>query len=59
MSQSDLNEMVARATGESLSVVDQLGFHLADPLEVNSDPEPRRPLMVDWDSMSPADWPQW
>ena len=58
MSQRDLNEMVARATGESLSVVDQLGFHLADSLDVNYDPEPRRPLVFDWDSMCPADWPQ-
>ena len=58
MSQRDLNEMVARATGESLSVVNQLGFHLADSLEVSYDPEPRRPLVFDWDSMCPAQWPQ-
>jgi hypothetical protein len=58
MSQRELNEMVARATGESLGVVDRLGFHLADPLDVQNDPEPRRPLVLDWDSMCPADWPQ-
>jgi hypothetical protein len=57
MSQQDLNEAVARATGENLAVIDQRGFHLADPLDVNYDPEPRRPLVLDWDSMSPVEWP--
>lgn len=58
MSQCDLNKAVARVTGESLALVDPHGFHLADPLDVNYDPEPRRPLL-DWDSMSPTQWPQW
>ena len=57
MSQQDLNEAVAMATGESVAVIDQHGFHLADPLDVNYDPEPRRPLVFDWDSMSPVEWP--
>jgi len=57
MTQSDLNAAVARTTGESLAVVDHLGFHLADPLEVSFDPEPRRPLVFDWDSMSATEWP--
>jgi hypothetical protein len=57
MSQQDLNEAVARATGENLTVIDQRGFQLADPLDVNYDPEPRRPLVFDWDSMSPVEWP--
>jgi hypothetical protein len=57
MSQQDLNEAVARATGENLAVIDQRGFQLADPLDVNYDPEPRRPLVLDWDSMSPVEWP--
>jgi hypothetical protein len=38
---------VATATGENLSEIRQLGFSLADPLEVNYDPEPRRPLVFD------------
>ena len=58
MTQLDLNEAVSRATGETVSVVDHFGFQLADPLEVNFDPEPRRPLTFDWDSMSAADWPR-
>jgi hypothetical protein len=33
------------------------GFSLADPLEVAYDPEPRRPLVLDCDSLSPAEWP--
>ena len=57
MTQCDLNEAVARATGEPLSVVDRCGFQLADPLDVHFDPEPRRPLMFDWDSMSATEWP--
>jgi hypothetical protein len=57
MSQQELNEAVARATGESLGVIDQHGFQLADPLDVNYDAEPRRPLVFDWDSMSPVEWP--
>lgn len=27
------------------------------PLEVNFDPEPRGPFVLDWDSMIPAEWP--
>jgi hypothetical protein len=57
MSQQDLNEAVARATGENLTVIDQRGFQLADPLDVYYDPEPRWPLIFDWDSMSPVEWP--
>jgi hypothetical protein len=57
MTQLDLNRAVARATGESISLVDHVGFHLADPLEVNYDPEPRRPLVLDWDNMCPVEWP--
>jgi hypothetical protein len=56
MSQRELNEAIARATGESLSVVRDHGFSVADPLDVNFDPEARRPLMFDWDSMSAVDW---
>jgi hypothetical protein len=58
MTQNELNTAVARATGESLATVHQLGFHVADPLDPNYDPEPRRPLMIDWDNMSVAGWPR-
>ena len=57
MTQRDLDEMVARATGEPLTVIGEHGFQLADPLEVHYDPEPRRPLVLDWDSMCPQAWP--
>jgi hypothetical protein len=57
MSQRALNEAVARVTGESIAMVDHHGFHLADPFDVNFDPEPRRPFVLDWDSMTPSEWP--
>ncbi len=57
MSQHELIEAVARATGEPVAVVSRLGFHLADPLETNFDPEPRKPFTLDWDTMRPTDWP--
>jgi hypothetical protein len=57
MSQHEIDAAVAAATGESLATIHDLGFGLADPLEVNYDPEPRRPLVFDWDSMSPTEWP--
>ena len=40
MTQRELNEAVARATGESLATVADLGFGLADPIAVRYDPEP-------------------
>ncbi len=55
MSQQELNEAVARMTGESIGVVDERGFSIADPLEVNFDPELRRPWFLDWDSLLPTD----
>jgi hypothetical protein len=57
MSQQDIDQAVATVTGENIGLIHNLGFSLADPLEVNFDPEPRGPLMLDWDSMSPAEWP--
>jgi hypothetical protein len=58
MTQLDLDKAVARATGESVSLVNHVGFHLADPLDVTYDPEPRQPLMLDWDNMCTTEWPQ-
>ena len=57
MSQHEIDQAVASATGESMATIHNLGFGLADPLEVNYDPEPRRPLVFDWDAMAPAEWP--
>ena len=57
MSQYEIDQAVATVTGENIGLIHDLGFSIADPLDVNFDPEPRRPLMLDWDSMSPAEWP--
>ncbi len=57
MSQRESEEAVAMATGESLAVTQRRGFNIADPVEVNYDSEPRRPLVFDWDLMSPVEWP--
>ena len=57
MCQKEIDQAVATATGENVGVIRNLGFSIADPLEVAYDPEPRQPLVFDWDSMSPIDWP--
>lgn len=57
MSQKDIDHAVATATGENIGLIHELGFSIADPLDVSFDPEPRRPLVFDWDSMSSAEWP--
>jgi hypothetical protein len=56
MSQKELDRAVAEATGEEIGFV-RGGFSIADPLDVNFDPEPRRPFVFDWDSMCAAAWP--
>lgn len=58
MSQKDIDRAVARATGERLSVIHNRGFSIADLADINFDPEPRSPLVFDWDSMAAADWPE-
>ncbi len=52
MTQQDLDIAVASATGEDLRAIRQRGFSLADPLDVNFDPEPDNhpPQTVDWDA---------
>jgi hypothetical protein len=57
MTQQDIDEAVAMATGESVALINDRGFGIADPLDVHFDPEPRQPLVLDWDSMTPAEWP--
>ena len=59
MSQKDIDQAVANVTGENIGLIHDLGFSIADPLDVNHDPESRQPLVFDWDSMSPAEWPSW
>ena len=53
MRQTEINRAVARATGESVCTVSQLGFSLADPGAVDHDPEPCHieDLIVDWDQL--------
>jgi hypothetical protein len=51
MSQKDIDQAVANATGENIGVIQNRGFSIADPFEVGVDPESRGPLVLDWDSM--------
>lgn len=53
MTQHELNQLVADATGEDLREIRNRGFSLADPLEVDFDPEPYDlpPQMIDWDEI--------
>ena len=57
MSQKDIDLAVAKATGENVQLIHDLGFGIADAINANYDPEPRRPFVFDWDSMSHAEWP--
>jgi hypothetical protein len=41
-----------------LATIDRLGFQVADPMHPDYDPEPRRPMTIDWDNMCVAEWPQ-
>ncbi|WP_144970782.1 hypothetical protein [Bremerella volcania] len=49
----EFDEAISKATGESLCVIRHRGFTLADPVEVNFDPEPddHEPSFIDWDEM--------
>ena len=53
MTQRDLDTAVAVATGESPSVIRRRGFGIADPLDVNFDPEPSDvpPQWLEWEQM--------
>jgi hypothetical protein len=44
MTQRELNRKVARATGESVEMIERRGFGLLGPLPVERDP-----LVIDWD----------
>lgn len=47
MDQEQLCDLVASATGETHCTVHCRGFSLADPLDVDFDPEP----FLDWDEV--------
>ena len=53
MTQTQLDRLVARATGEDIRSIRRRGFSLANLVEVNFDPEPdqRPPQLVDWDEL--------
>jgi hypothetical protein len=53
MTQNQLDRLVADATGEDLREIQRLGFSLADPIDVEFDPEPDElsPQMIDWDEV--------
>ena len=55
MTQAELNRSVAHVTGEDLSEIRHRGFSIADPVDVQFDPEPpiaRDPQIVDWDELA-------
>lgn len=53
MTQQEIDNAVADATGETLCDVRRIGFSIADPVDVNFDPEPDflPPQIIDWDEM--------
>ena len=53
MTQKDLNRAVARATGECVNTIADLGFSIADPVVVDYDPEPCNveDKTLDWDAL--------
>ena len=53
MMKQQLDRLVAKATGEDLRTIRRRGFSIADPLNINFDPEPdqRPPQWVDWDEL--------
>ncbi|QDU59573.1 hypothetical protein Pan216_04030 [Planctomycetes bacterium Pan216] len=53
MTQHQLDRLVAQATGEDIREIKHLGFSLADPMEIDFDPEPDDfPVrLLDWDNV--------
>ncbi|MEW4490909.1 hypothetical protein AB1L42_22700 [Thalassoglobus sp. JC818] len=53
MTQREIDDAVCVATGDTLCDVRRIGFSIADPLEVNFDPEPDDlpPNIIDWDQL--------
>ena len=57
MKQAELNREVANATGETIAEVRRRGFVLADPVEVDFDPEPYDiGRHVNWDTLEQQRW---
>ena len=55
--QFEVNAAVAKATGEDISLISNLGFSVVDPCLIDFDFEPNDmpASMVDWDSPYPGD----
>jgi hypothetical protein len=53
MSPTHLDKAVARATGESLQEIRRRGFGIAEPMDLDHEPEPmdRPPRIVNWDRL--------
>ncbi len=52
MQASDFHRAVAKATGESVSTIRQLGFSLVEEPSIDSDDEVRfGPNVIDWDEV--------
>ena len=57
MTHTELNRAVAEATGETVSTIVEMGFSLADPVDVDHDPEPAvfdnelEAKFIDWDRL--------
>ncbi|HBN77273.1 MAG TPA: hypothetical protein DD473_15960 [Planctomycetaceae bacterium] len=53
MTQRDLDSAVAIATGEDLREIQRRGFSVADPFEMDFDPEPNDlpPNVIEWDEL--------
>lgn len=58
MSQAELEEAVARATGESLGTIRRHGFSLVTPLKVfdPDDATQAEPQVIDWDAVQARHW---
>ena len=57
-SKYEIDAAVATLTGERVTLIQDRGFGIAFPLDVDYDPEPRPPLVFEWDSYSPVEWPK-
>ncbi len=55
MTQTELNRAVAKATRETVSTIAEMGFSIANPIDVEHDPEPTvfgnelEAKFIDWD----------
>jgi DNA-binding winged helix-turn-helix (wHTH) protein len=54
MTQAELNEAVAQATGESVRTIRRRGFSIVTPLQVfnpDEDDDQASPSYIDWDTL--------